>query len=213
MYKYILFDLDGTLLNTYKGVSNGVRYTLEYYGLPIPEEKEMRKYLGPPLRDSFSRFASIPDEKLDEAIAKFREYYFDKGVLEYELFEDLKPSFAKLSEMGCKLAVATSKLEKGAFIILEDAGLIDEFDFICGSTQDESRSTKDQVVAHVIEHFGITDKSEVLMVGDRDNDITGAHKNGIKCCGFLSGFGSLEEMQEYGADYVIRYISEIFEIL
>lgn len=213
MYKYILFDLDGTLLNTYKGVSNGVRYTLEYYGLPIPEEKEMRKYLGPPLRDSFSRFAGIPDERLDEAIAKFREYYFDKGVLEYELFEDLKPSFAKLCEMGCKLAVATSKLEKGAFIILEDAGLIDEFDFICGSTQDESRSTKDQVVAHVIEHFGITDKSEVLMVGDRDNDIVGAHKNGIKCCGFLSGFGSLEEMQEYGADYIIRYISEIFEIL
>lgn len=213
MYKYILFDLDGTLLNTYKGVSNGVRYTLEYYGLPIPEEKEMRKYLGPPLRDSFSRFAGIPDEKLDEAIAKFREYYFDKGTMEYEFFEELKPSFAKLREMGCKLAVATSKLEKGAFIILEDAGLINEFDFICGSTQDESRSSKDQVIAHVLKHFGIADKSEVLMVGDRDNDIVGAHKNGIKCCGFLSGFGSLEEMQEYGADYVIRFISEIFEIL
>lgn len=213
MYKYILFDLDGTLLNTYKGVSNGVRYTLEYYGLPVPEEKDMRKYLGPPLRDSFSRFAGIPDEKLDEAIAKFREYYFDKGVMEYDFFEELKPTFAKLREMGCKLAVATSKLEKGAFIILEDADLTNEFDFICGSTQDESRSSKDQVIAHVLEHFGIADKSEVLMVGDRDNDIVGAHKNGIKCCGFLSGFGSLEEMQEYGADYVIRFISEIFEIL
>ncbi len=213
MYKYILFDLDGTLLNTYKGVSNGVRYTLEYYGLPVPEEKDMRKYLGPPLRDSFSRFAGIPNEKLDEAIAKFREYYFDKGVMEYDFFEELKPTFAKLREMGCKLAVATSKLEKGAFIILEDADLTNEFDFICGSTQDESRSSKDQVIAHVLEHFGIADKSEVLMVGDRDNDIVGAHKNGIKCCGFLSGFGSLEEMQEYGADYVIRFISEIFEIL
>lgn len=213
MYKYILFDLDGTLLNTYKGVSNGVRYTLEYYGLPVPEEKDMRKYLGPPLRDSFSRFAGIPDEKLDEAIAKFREYYFDKGVMEYDFFEELKPTFAKLREMGCKLAVATSKLEKGAFIILEDADLTNEFDFICGSTQDESRSSKDQVIAHVLEHFDIADKSEVLMVGDRDNDIVGAHKNGIKCCGFLSGFGSLEEMQEYGADYVIRFISEIFEIL
>lgn len=213
MYKYILFDLDGTLLNTYKGVSNGVRYTLEYYGLPVPEEKDMRKYLGPPLRDSFSRFAGIPDKKLDEAIAKFREYYFDKGTMEYEFFEELKPTFAKLREMGCKLAVATSKLEKGAFIILEDADLTNEFDFICGSTQDESRSSKDQVIAHVLEHFGIADKSEVLMVGDRDNDIVGAHKNGIKCCGFLSGFGSLEEMQEYGADYVIRFISEIFEIL
>lgn len=213
MYKYILFDLDGTLLNTYKGVSNGVRYTLEYYGLPVPEEKDMRKYLGPPLRDSFSRFAGIPNEKLDEAIAKFREYYFDKGVMEYDFFEELKPTFAKLREMGCKLAVATSKLEKGAFIILEDADLTNEFDFICGSTQDESRSSKDQVITHVLEHFGIADKSEVLMVGDRDNDIVGAHKNGIKCCGFLSGFGSLEEMQEYGADYVIRFISEIFEIL
>lgn len=213
MFKYILFDLDGTLLNTFKGVSNGVKYTMEFYGLPVPEEKEMRKYLGPPLRDSFSRFAGIPDEKLDEAIAKFREYYFDKGTLQYEFFEDLKPSFARLRDMGCKLAVATSKLEKGAFIILEDAGLINEFDFICGSTQDESRSTKDQVVAHVLEHFGITDKSEVLLVGDRDNDIVGAHKNGIKCCGFLSGFGSPEEMQEYGADYTINYISDIFEIL
>lgn len=213
MYKYILFDLDGTLLNTYKGVSNGVKYTMNYYGLPVPEEKEMRKYLGPPLRDSFSRFAGIPHEKLDEAIAKFREYYFDKGTLEYEFFEDLKPSFTRLREMGCKLAVATSKLEKGAFIILEDAGLLEEFDFVCGSTQDESRSTKDQVVAHVLEHFGVTDKSEVLLVGDRDNDIVGAHKNGIKCCGFLSGFGSREEMQEYGADYVIEYISDIFDIL
>ncbi len=213
MYKYILFDLDGTLLNTYKGVSNGVKHTLNFYGLPIPEEKELRKYLGPPLRDSFTRFAGFSEEKINEAIAKFREYYFDKGVYEYEFFEELKPTFAKLREMGCKLAVATSKLEKGAFTILEHAGLTNEFDFICGSTQDESRSTKDQVVAHVLEHFGITDKSEVLMVGDRDNDIVGAHKNGIKCCGFLSGFGSLEEMQEYGADYVIRFISEIFEIL
>ncbi|MBO5377871.1 MAG: HAD hydrolase-like protein [Ruminiclostridium sp.] len=213
MYKYIFFDLDGTLLNTFRGVSNGVRYTMEFYGLPVPEGDEMRKYLGPPLRHSFSTFAGIPDEKLDEAIAKFREYYFSKGTLEYEFFEDLKPSFARLREMGCKLAVATSKLEKGAFIILKDADLIDEFDFICGSTQDESRSSKDQVVAHVLEHFGITDKSEVLLVGDRDNDIIGAHKNGIKCCGFLSGFGSREEMEENGADYIINYISDIFDIL
>lgn len=213
MVKYVFFDLDGTLLNTFRGVSNAVKYTMEYYGIPVPDENEMRKYLGPPLRDSFSRFAGIPDDKLDEAIIKFREYYFDKGIYEYEFFEDLKPSFAKLRQMGIKLAVATSKLEKGAFTILEHAGIIDEFDFICGSTADESRSSKDQVVSHVLKHFNITDKSEVILIGDRDNDITGAHKNGIKCCGFLSGFGSIEEMNEFGADYTIKYISDIFEIL
>ncbi len=213
MYKYILFDLDGTLLNTYKGVSNAVRYTMEFYGKPVPNEQEMRKYLGPPLRDSFTRFANIPEEKISEAIAKFREYYFNKGIYEYEFFEDLKPTFAKLREMGCKLAVATSKLEKGAFTILEHAGLLSEFDFVGGSTQDESRSSKAQVVEYVLEHFGITDKSEVLLIGDRDNDIVGAHSNGIKCCGFLSGFGSREEMEEYGADYIVEFISDIFEIL
>ncbi len=213
MYKYILFDLDGTLLNTFKGVSNAVKYTMEFFGKPVPDEKEMRKYLGPPLRDSFTRFAGIPEEKINETIAKFREYYFSKGIYEYEFFEELKPTFKKLREMGCTLAVATSKLEKGAFTILEHAGLLEEFDFVGGSTQDESRSSKAQVVAYVLEHFDITDKSQVLLIGDRDNDIVGAHANGIKCCGFLSGFGSREEMEEYGADYIIDYISDIFKIL
>ena len=173
----------------------------------------MRKYLGPPLRDSFLRFAGFPEKKITEAIAKFREYYFDKGIYEYNFFEELKPTFKKLREMGCTLAVATSKLEKGAFTILEHADILKEFDFIGGSTQDEKRSTKAQVVAYVLEQLGVIDKSEVILVGDRDNDIIGAHENGIKCCGFLSGFGGRDEMEKFGADYMIEHISDIFEIL
>lgn len=213
MYKYILFDLDGTLLNTYPGVSNAVRYTMEYYGKPVPNESDMRKYLGPPLKDSFKSYAGFTEEIIPEAIKKFREYYLEKGVYEYEFFEELKPTFEKLREMGCKLAVATSKLEKGALIMLEHSGLIDEFDFICGSTADSTRVTKTQVVAHVLEHFGITDKSQVLLIGDRENDVTGAKNNGIKCCGLLCGFGSREEFEENGADYIIPFISDIFTIL
>ena len=213
MYKYILFDLDGTLLNTFPGVSNALRYTMDYYKMPVPDETEMRKYLGPPLGDSFRDYAGFAEDEIPRAIKKFREYYLEKGVYEYEFFEELKPSFDKLRKMGCKLAVATSKLEPAAISMLTHAGIINEFDFICGSTQDESRSTKAQVVAHVLKHFGITDKSEVLLIGDRDNDIIGAHENGIRCCGFLSGFGSREEMEEYGADYIVNYISDIFEIL
>ena len=213
MFKYILFDLDGTLLNTYRGVSNAVKYTMEFYGKPIPEESEMRKYLGPPLRYSFSQFAGFPEEKITEAIAKFREYYFDKGIYEYEFFEDLKPTFKKLREMGCTLAVATSKLEQGAYIMLEHAGIKDDFDFIGASTKDERRSTKTQVVEYVMESLSVTDKSEVILIGDRDNDIIGAHENGIKCCGFLGGFGGKEEMEKYGADYMIEHISDIFTIL
>ena len=212
MYKYILFDLDGTLLNTYPGVSNAVKYTLDYYKMPVPEEKTLRKFLGPPLGESLRDVAGIDENEIPAAIKKFREYYIEKGVFEYEFFEELKPTFKRLREMGITLAVATAKLEKAALIMLEHADLLKEFDFVGGSLAD-TRTAKTEVIAHVLNHYGITDKNEVLMVGDRENDVTGAKNNGIDCCGLLCGFGSREELEENGAKYIIPFISDIFNIL
>ena len=213
MYKYILFDLDGTLLNTFPGVSNALRFTFEHYGMPVPDETEMRRYLGPPLCDSFRDFAGFDEEEIPRAIKKFREYYLEKGVYEYEFFEELKPTFDRLRKMGCTLAVATSKLEPAAISMLTHAGIIDEFDFICGAKSDGARTTKTEVLIHVIEHFGITDKSEVLLIGDRNHDVIGAKNIGIDCCGVLCGFGSREEFLESGAKYIIPFVSDIFTIL
>lgn len=213
MYKYILFDLDGTLLNTFPGVSNALRYTMDYYKMPVPDETEMRKYLGPPLGDSFRDYAGFGEDEIPRAIKKFREYYLEKGVYEYEFFEELKPSFDKLREMDCKLAVATSKLEPAAISMLTHAGIVDEFDFICGAESDGARTTKTEVIMHVLEHFGITDKSEVLLIGDRNHDVIGAKNAGIDCCGVLCGFGSREEFEESGAKYIVHFISDIFTFL
>ena len=212
MYKYILFDLDGTLLNTYPGVSNAVKYTMDYYKKDVPEEKTLRKFLGPPLGDSLHDIAGIESSEIPNAIKKFREYYIEKGVFEYEFFEDLKPTFKKLREMGCVLAVATAKLEKAAFMMLRHAGILDEFDFVCGSLEN-TRVSKTDVIAHVLEHYKGIDRSEFLMVGDRENDVTGAKNNNIDCCGLLCGFGSKEELEENGAKYIIPFISDIFSIL
>lgn len=211
MYKYILFDLDGTLLNTFPGVSNALRYTMDYYKKPVPDIKTMRKYLGPPLGDSFKEFAGFPEEIIPEVIKKFREYYLSKGVYEYEFFEELKPTFKKLKDMGCILGVATSKNQPAAFEILKHAGLYDEFDFICGAV--EGRLTKTEVLKEVLNHFNIKDKTDVILIGDRFHDILGAKNVGIDCCCVLCGFGSEEEFKEYGAEYIIPYISDIFSIL
>ncbi len=213
MYKYILFDLDGTLLNTYPGVSNAVRHTMKFYNKPIPEEATMRKYLGPPLADSFRDIAEFPEDIIPEAVKKFREYYLSKGIFEYEFFEELKPTFRMLREKGYTLGVATSKLQPAAFTILKHAGIFDEFDYICGSSADEGRITKADVLENVIEHFGISDKSEAILIGDRYHDIMGAKAIGIDCCCVLCGFGSKEEFDEYGAKYIIDFISDIFSIL
>lgn len=213
MYKYILFDLDGTLLNTYPGVSNALRYTMEYYKMDIPDEQTTRRYLGPPLGDSFRDIAGFKEEVIPEAIKKFREYYLSKGVYEYEFFEDLKPVFEKLKKMGCILSVATSKLEPAAYDMLKHAGIFDEFDFVCGATSDEARVTKTAVLENVLKHYNITDKSEVLLIGDRNHDVIGAKNVGIDCCGVLCGFGSREEFEESGAKYIIPRISDIFTLL
>ena len=211
MYKYILFDLDGTLLNTYPGVSNAVKYTMDYYKKEVPEEKILRKFLGPPLGESLHDIAGIEEAEIPAAIKKFREYYIEKGVFEYEFFEELKPTFKRLREMGCVLAVATAKLEKAAFMMLRHAGILDEFDFVCGSLEN-TRVSKTDVIAHTIKHYEGAEKSDFLMVGDRENDVNGAKNNGIDCCGLLCGFGSEEELRENGAKYIINYISEIFTI-
>ena len=213
MYKYILFDLDGTLLNTYPGVSNALKYTMDFFGMPEPDEETKRRYLGPPLGDSFRDIAGFDEETIPAAIAKFREYYLEKGVYEYEFFEELKPTFDKLRDLGCTLAVATSKLEPAARDMLRHAGIYDEFDFICGASSDAARVTKTAVLENVLKHYNISDKSQVILIGDRNHDVIGANNVGIDCCGVLCGFGSREEFEESGAKYIVSSISDIFSIL
>ncbi len=213
MYKYILFDLDGTLLDTYEGVSRSVEYALEHFGLPVPQEREMRRYLGPPLIESFCTLAGMNEEDAQEAVKVFRERYRRLGIHEYGFFEDIKSILDELREKGCVLAVATAKLETIAKIMLEHAGLTEEFAFIGGSSDGAERRRKAQVIGYVLENLGNPDKSEVLMVGDRENDILGAKENGIACCGLLCGYGSREELEAAGADYIAATADNVKKLL
>lgn len=213
MYKYILFDLDGTLLDTFEGVSRSVEHTMEHFGLPVPNEKEMRRYLGPPLIESFQKLAGMSEADAETAVKVFRERYKRLGIYEYGFFEDIGCALDELREMGCTLAVATSKLETVAKIMLEHAGLTDKFAFIGGAVDEPDRRQKSQVVAYVLEKLGNPDKAEVLMVGDRDNDVLGAKANGIACCGVLCGYGSREELEAAGAEYVIEKAENVKNVL
>ncbi len=213
MYQYLLFDLDGTLLDTYEGVSKSVAYTMETMKRPVPEEKEMRRYLGPPLMDSFQRIAGFSESEAALATKIFRSRYEKIGVYEYGFFENLPPVLEKLRARGLTLAVATSKLETAARLMLSHAGISEYFSFIGGALRTEERSSKAQVVSYVLETLGVTDRSEALMIGDRENDVLGAHKNQIACCGVLCGYGSAEELAECGADFILPQISDILQIL
>lgn len=189
MFDYIFFDLDGTLTDPALGITNSFKYALKYFGLEIPSYKKLCSFIGPPLVDTFRTQFGFSDEKASLGVLKYREYFAGKG-----------------------LVVATSKPEEYSVRIIEHFGLAPYFENVCGSLMDESRSKKDQVIEYALERNKIGDRSKVLMVGDRKHDILGAEKTGLKSCGVLFGYGSLDELKEAGADYIAGDMAELKKI-
>ena len=212
-YKYILFDLDGTITDSALGITNSVKYALNKLNAPIPPYETLCKFIGPPLLDGFRDICGFDAEKAQEAVKLYREYYETTGLYENAVYDGIPEFLRALKEKGKTVILATSKPEKFARLILEHFNLIQYFDCAAGATIDETRNKKDAVIAYALEECNITDKSLAVMVGDRHHDIFGAKQNGISCVGVLYGFGSLEELTAAGADYIAENIDELYKIL
>lgn len=212
MFDYLFFDLDGTLTDPALGITNSFIHAIKYFGLEVPSYETLCSFIGPPLPDTFKQQFGFSDEKAAEGVKKYREYFSEKGLLENSVYPGIPELLAQLKQQGKKLVVATSKPEEYSVRIIEHFGLAQYFENVCGSLMDESRSKKDEVIAYAIERNGISDKSKILMIGDRKHDILGAKKVGLKSCGVLFGYGSLEELQTAGADFIAQNIQELKDI-
>lgn len=212
MFDYIFFDLDGTLTDPALGITNSFKYALKYFGLEIPSYEKLCSFIGPPLVDTFRTQFGFSDEKASLGVLKYREYFAEKGLLENSVYPGIPDLLSDLKDAGKRLVVATSKPEEYSVKIIEHFGLAPYFENVCGSLMDESRSKKDQVIEYALERNKIEDRSKVLMVGDRKHDILGAKKTGLKSCGVLFGYGSLDELKEAGADYIAGDMAELKKI-
>ncbi|MDO4941663.1 MAG: HAD family hydrolase [Lachnospiraceae bacterium] len=213
-YKYIFFDLDGTITDPGIGITNGVMYSLTYYGIPLPPREELYKFIGPPLMESYQNYYGFSKEKSVEALAVYREYYSEKGVHENELYPGIEELLIELKKAGKRIVLATSKPEYYAKIILEHFQLSQYFTFIGGSDMAETvRPGKADVIMYDLESCGITDLSEVVMIGDREHDVLGAKKAGIDSIGVLYGYGDRNELETAGADYIVEGIDDLKKIL
>ncbi len=211
MYRYILFDLDGTLTDPGQGIKNSVIYALSKYGLRA-EASELDCFIGPPLIESFMKYYGLDREGAERAVDYYREYFADRGIFENRLIEGVPEMLAALKLHGKGLALATSKPYAFAKRILEHFSLDGYFDVVCGATMDGSISKKSDIVKNALLELSATD-SECIMVGDRKHDIIGAHDNGLPCIAVLFGYGSRAEFEEYGAEYIVGTPSEITEII
>ena len=207
----LLFDLDGTLTDSTEGILNCLIYAIERMGFEVPEDTNI--FLGPPIRQSFAEFLGMNGEQVDEAVRIFRERYSDTGLFENRVYDGIPGMLERLKSGGKRLMVATSKPQVYAVRIFEKFGLAQYFEIVGGAELDGSRDYKDEVIEYVLAKAGITDRSSVLMIGDRRQDVLGAHKTDIECMGILWGYGSVEELTQAGADYIARTPQEAADML
>ncbi len=212
MFDYLFFDLDGTLTDPALGITNSFKHALKYFGIEIPSYETLCTFIGPPLPETFKTHFGFSEEKATEGVKKYREYFAETGLLENSVYPGIPELLDKLKKDGKKLVVATSKPEEYSVRIIEHFGLNQYFENVCGSLMDETRSKKDEVIAYAIERNHISDKSKILMIGDRKHDILGAKKVGLKSCGILFGYGNREELETAGADFIAENVSELQKI-
>lgn len=200
MYDIILFDLDGTLTDSGAGVKNGFIYALSKFGIEA-HHGELDRVMGPPLMDSFMQFYNFSFEDAKRAVEYYREYYRKTGVFENEVYSGIRELLEALKKMGKKIGIATSKPDVFALQVLHMFDIYKYFDYISAATIDDKLCKKADIVKIALDMAG-GNYDNAIMVGDRHHDVSGAHACGIKCIGVLYGYGTLDEMNEAGADFV-----------
>lgn len=208
--KVILFDLDGTLTDSGEGIINCVVYALNHFGLPIPPARELRSVVGPPLHDSLARYG-VPPQKLDEGVAVFRSRYNPIGIYENTPYPGIREMLAALKQGGFRLCIATSKPEDMANRVLKHFDLASFFDTVCGGSMDESRSSKSDVIAYLLEQNGRADN--MVMVGDTKFDVLGAAAHGIPTIGVAWGYGETADMEAAGAVAIASSPEQLLQLL
>jgi phosphoglycolate phosphatase len=195
----ILIDLDGTLTDPRVGMVESIKHALSGLGHPCPDDRELERFIGPPLQDSFAVLLnSTAPEQINSAIKLYRERYSEIGLFENTVYPGIPEALRTLKGLGASLFVATSKPRVFAERIVERFELGKFFNSVHGSELDGTRIRKGDVIAHALKVERLPSES-TLMVGDRLHDMVGAKENGLFSVGVLWGFGSREELVNAGA--------------
>lgn len=195
---FLFFDLDGTLTDSAPGIFNSARYSLSHFGMTISDEN-LKKFVGPPLMESYQNLCGMDEETAKEAVFHYREYFKVKGMFENSVYDGVREMLEQLRKEGKTLAVATSKPEPYAKQILDHFGLTEYFTYIAGATFDHDKMTKADVLRNAVKGTGAQDLDRCLMIGDRKHDVEGGNTVGMETLGVLYGYGSPEELTEEGA--------------
>ena len=207
-YQYIFWDLDGTIMDTYEGISKGMQYALAYFGIREEDENVLRTFIGPPLRQSIPEKYPLNARQTEVAVDKYREFYHDGGMFLCRPYPGVEAVLRNMARKDVIQAVTSSKPEVMCRKILKHFGLEDCFDEIVGASLDGKIDTKEAVLEEAVRRLKLTDLSRAVLIGDTKYDVQGAKALGIDCIGITYGFGTRRELETYGADVIFDTIEE-----
>jgi phosphoglycolate phosphatase len=199
----LLIDLDGTLTDPWPGISRCIGYALKQMGLPVPGTQALRKWIGPPLLQSFADwFAETGGGDPEHAVTLYRERFASKGLFENHVYPGIPEMLAELFDAGYGMMLATAKPTVFAKQIVQHFGFDQWLTAIYGAGLDGRLSDKTELLAHIIEQENL-DPAHCFMLGDREYDMRAARYHGIKAVGVTWGFGSVSELHDSGAQWLI----------
>lgn len=213
-YDYVIFDFDGTVVDTGEGILKSLQYSFKEMGKEVPSLSDLKKFIGPPVYYSYTTYYGVSEDEVGLYIKKYRERYRAKGIYECALYKGFPEILDALHENGVKVGVASSKPESLIYDVADFLNITEKFDVIVGVQIDDSNhSSKTGLVLEAMKKLGAEDKKKVLMVGDRCYDIDGASGAGVNSCGVLWGYGSEEEFREHNADFVVSDTNELLNLI
>jgi len=206
---YLLFDLDGTLTEPAPGIAASFAYAAQALGRTSPSVAELRRFIGPPLRDAFVELLGSEEPALiEEAVRLYRERYSSIGLFENAVHPGVPGVLTQLRSEGFASCIVTSKPRVYADRIIDHFGLREFFEHVYGPELSGERSSKTELIAYVLTSESIPARS-ACMIGDRAHDIVGARANGIASLGVTWGYGTAAELHAAGADRVIDAVDEL----
>ena len=206
MYQTVFFDLDGTLINSGEGITEGVRVALEAFGLPPLPYEVREKFVGPPLRASFVKYCDVTEEMAEKLLAEYRRYYAERGIHQCVPYDGVRTLLEELQERGRELFVVTAKPTSYSRTILEEWKLSGYFKEIVGASFDKKMDKKEQIVRATMD---MTKSDNIIMVGDTVYDVEGARANGLPTIGVLYGFGDHAALRASKPEFLVETVEEI----
>lgn len=207
----IVFDLDGTLTDSKRGLLSSLRHMHETLGWDVPDDAALTRWLGPPIATVLAEDGRSAAE-IDVALTAFRARMLEGGLVDSSLYPGIEQLIAELDGAGRPMAVATHKIQRDAETVIDHYALRDRFRGVHGRIDDEAGHSKAEVIARAAASIGLP-AAQLVMVGDRVNDIASAAELGMRSIGVAYGYGGRAELASAGATRIVDTVDELRDVL